>query len=143
MAIQKQEFYEGAALHQLARSGGIAGIRYEAPFFIANDSVLLFLKYSTKGRSPWAFTFMPREQSLLRERASRSNVVIGLICGADGIAGITYDAYRCIAEPRESSIHVSCYRLHGQHYTVAGPDGELKQKIAPSLWQRILAEVGY
>jgi len=32
MAIKKQEFYEGAALHLVARATPIA-IRYEAPFF--------------------------------------------------------------------------------------------------------------
>lgn len=138
MAIQKQEFYEGAALHQLARGGEIASIRYEPPFFLVNGRLLLHLKYSTKGRSPWSFTFMPDEQFLMQERASGSDLVIGLICGADGIAGITYDAYRGIAAPRKSAIHISCCRKHGQHYAVAGPDGELERKIAPSLWQRIL-----
>lgn len=142
MAIQKQEFYEGAALHQLARGGGVVGIRYEHPFFVVNEKLVLCLKYSTKGRSPWAFTFTPGEQALLQERASEASLVIGLICGADGIAGITYDAYRGIATPRKSSVHVSCYRRHGQHYAVAGPDGELDRKIAPSLWQRVLEERG-
>ena len=138
MAIQKQEFYEGAALHQLARGSGIACIRYDHPFFVVNDHFTLCLKYSTKGRSPWAFTFTPWEQALLEERASQAGLVIGLICGDDGIAGITYDAYRGIASPRKASVRVSCYRRHGQHYSVAGPDGELDRKISPSMWQRIL-----
>lgn len=65
MAIKKQEFYEGAALHLLVRSGGIMSIRYEAPFFLLNDNVLIYLKYSTKGRSPWGFTFTTDEQIAL------------------------------------------------------------------------------
>lgn len=138
MAIQKQEFYEGAALHQLARGGGITSIRYESPFFVVNDNLLLHLKYSTKKRSPWSFTFMPAEQTLLQARASEFRLFIGLICGADGIAGITYDAYVVIAAPSKSAINVSCHRKHGQHYAVTGPDGVLDRKIAPSLWQRIL-----
>jgi len=71
MAIKKQEFYEGAALHLLARNGGIAGIRYESPFFVLNDDPWVLLKYSTRGRSPWGFTFMPDEQVLLQVRASK------------------------------------------------------------------------
>jgi hypothetical protein len=140
MVIQKQEFYEGAALYQLARGGRIFGIRYEHPVFVVNDKLFLFLKYSTKRRSPWAFTFTSGEQSLLEELASKSDLVIGLICGADGIAGLTYNAYRAIATPRKSSVHVSCYRRHGQYYAVAGPDGELDRKISPSLWRRFLEE---
>lgn len=138
MAIKKQEFYEGAALHHLARGGLITSLRYEPPFFIVNNKLLVCLKYSTKGRSPWGFTFMPDEQSLLRKRAKGSELIIGLICGSDGIAAISYDAYEEIAGLRKSSIHLSCYRQHGQHYAVAGPDGELDRKIPPSLWQRIL-----
>jgi hypothetical protein len=138
MAILKQEFYEGAALHQLARGGGIASIRYESPFFFVNDRLLLYLKYSTKGRSPWAFTFMPNEQSQLQDRATRSALVIGLICGSDGIACIAYDAYLAVAAPRNTAIHISCCRHHGHQYAVAGPDGELDRKISPSAWKLIL-----
>ena len=140
MAIQKQEFYEGAALHQLARGGTITRLRYKAPFFVFNNSLSVCLKYSTKGRSPWGFTFMPDEQMLLRQRAKRSGLVIGLICGSDGIAAISYDSYQQIAALRETSIHVSCYRKHGQFYSVAGPDGELSRKIAPSVWRHILGD---
>jgi hypothetical protein len=138
MGIRKQEFYEGAALHLLARTGAITCIRYEAPFFVVNNTVVVHLKYSTKGRSPWGFTFMPDEQALLGLRASKHDTVIGLICGADGIAAVTYDAYRCIAAPSTSSIHVGCYRQHGEHYQVKGPDGIMEGKIAPSNWLRIL-----
>jgi hypothetical protein len=138
MAIKKQEFYEGAALHLLARSGGITSIRYEPPLFVVNNELLVLLKYSTRGRSPWGFTFMPDEQVLLQNRASDSKIVIGLICGADGVAAFTYDAYLSVAAPRESAVHIACYRKHGEHYEVNGPDGTLDRKVAPSNWQRIL-----
>lgn len=137
MAIKRQEFYEGAALHLLARKGGITSIRYEPPLFFVND-LLVLLKYSTRGRSPWGFTFVPDEQTLLQSRAADSKIVIGLICGADGVAAFSYDAYLKVAAPRNSAVHISCYRKHGQHYEVNGPDGTLDRKVAPSNWQRIL-----
>lgn len=138
MAIKKQEFYEGAALHLLARAGGITSLRYEAPLFLLNNRLLVHLKYSTKGRSPWGFTFTRDEQVLLQNRASQQEMVIGLICGADGVAAISYDAYLKVAAPRESTVHISCYRRHGEHYEVNGPDGTFEGKIAPSNWQRLL-----
>jgi hypothetical protein len=138
MSIKKQEFYEGAALHQLSRRGRITSLTYEPPFFIFNDSLSVCLKYSTRGRTPWGFTFTPDEQLLLRNRGKRRDVIIGLICGPDGIAAISYEEYRTIAPLKKYAIHVSCYRKHGEHYGVFGPDGELERKIAPSLWQRIL-----
>lgn len=140
MAIRKHEFYEGAALHQLARSGGLTDIRYESPFFLVNGLAVVYLKYSTKGRTPWGFSFTPEEQTLLEQRAEKISLVIGLICGADGIAAISYGSYRVIATRRATTIHVSCARKHGQHYAIGGPDGELPQKISPSLWQRLLVK---
>ena len=138
MAIKKQEFYEGAALHLLARSGGIESIRYEPPFFLLNNRLLVYLKYSTRGRSPWGFTFMPDEQMILQNRAREFMIVIGLICGADGVTAFTFDEYKSIATLRESAVHIACYRPHGKHYEVKGPDGTLDGKVAPSNWQRIL-----
>lgn len=138
MAIKKQEFYEGAALHRLARTGEITSIRFEAPFFLLNKKLLVLLKYSTRSRSPWGFTFTTDEQVLLQNRASEFKTVIGLICGADGVAAFTYDAYLRVAAPRKATVHIACYRQYGEHYEVNGPDGRLDGKVAPSNWQRIL-----
>ena len=142
MAIKKQEFYEGAALHLLARSGKIKSIRYDPPLFVMNNEVLVLLKYSTKGRSPWGFTFTTDEQEILQKKAAGHKVVIGLVCGADGVATFTYDGYRSVASPRNAAVHISCYRKHGEHYEVNGPDGTLQGKVAPSNWQRILEHGG-
>lgn len=138
MAIQKQEFYEGAALHLVARTGGIAGLRYEAPFFLLNESLSVLLKYSTRVRSPWGFTFTPDEQALLKSRASKFKTMVGLVCGRDGVAAIDYESYSDIAALRRTAIHIACRRLHGEHYEVSGPDGILTRKVAPSSWQKIL-----
>lgn len=137
MAIKKQEFYEGAALHLAARTGRIRSLRYDAPFFFFNDRLAVLLKYSTRSRSPWGFTFTPDEQNLLQAQTREFRMVIGLICGADGIAAFGYEAYLHIAAPRPSAIHVSCRRLHGEHYEVAGPDGVFERKVAPSSWQKL------
>src|SRR5262245_47555840 len=121
MGIRKQEFYEGAALHRLARTGAIPGIRYDPPFFSLDDRVLVLLKYSTRTRRPWAFTFTPDEQTLLQARAVEQRpIVIALVCGGDGIAAIRYDAYLTIAAQRITALRVSCRRLHGKHYAIKG-----------------------
>jgi hypothetical protein len=140
MPIAKQAFYEGAALHLLVRNGDITSIQYVAPFFLLNDNVLVLLKYSTKGRSPWGFSFFPEEQALLRKWSVRNPIVVGLICGADGVAALTYEGYATIAVLRTSAIHVSCYRQHGEHYEVNGPDGRVDRKIPPSMWSNILRQ---
>jgi hypothetical protein len=139
MAIKKQEFYEGAALHLLTRSGQVTSLQYEPPFFLLNDRLSVLLKYSTRGRSPWGFTFTVDEQELLQTRASANKIALGLICGADGVASFSYESYLTIAIPKQAAVHIACYRQHGEHYEISGPDGTLNRKIAPSGWQRILA----
>ena len=136
MTIHKQDFYEGAALQLLVRGGGVQAIRYEKPFYIVNDVVTVYLKYSTKGRSPWGFTFGPREHALLSERSLHGDLVLGLVCGHDGVACIDVAAYHDLSSDSERSFRISCSRKHGQHYSVAGPAGVLLHKVSPSLWQR-------
>jgi hypothetical protein len=138
MAIKKQAFYEGAALHIVARAGGVTNIKYDAPFFLLNDRLLVFLKYCTKGRSPWGFTFTPSEQIILAERNAKSEIIIGLVCGADGVAAISYNSYLKLAQPQASALHIACYRQHNEHYEIKGPSGVLSNKVLPSRWQRIL-----
>ena len=138
MPIRKQEFYEGAALHLLARTGKVTSIRYEAPFFHLNDRLSVLLKYSTRVRSPWGFTFTPDEQILLHNKAAELEIVLGLICGADGIVAFAYEDYVRVAARRSSAVHIACYRDHHEHYKVSGPDGILEDKVAPSDWRRIL-----
>ena len=138
MAIKKQEFYEGAALHQLARRGKVRSLRYKPPFFHVNEDFIVLLKYCTKTRSPWAFTFTPEEQQLLGSTAQGSRVAIGLVCGADGIVSLDYHAFSRIVGRRTIAARVACFRLHREHYEVSGPEGVLPRKVAPSDWQRIL-----
>jgi hypothetical protein len=150
MAIKKQEFYEGAALHLLARTGRIAGVRFDAPFFLLNNRCLVLLKHSTKGRSPWSFTLTENEQSQLREMAAKNartqlkksanryKTKFGLICGDDGVVALDYEEYLSITAPGTAAVHIACYRKHGEHYEVCGPGGSLPRKIAPSSWQKIL-----
>ena len=138
MAIKKQEFYEGAALHLLSRTGRITGARYEPPIFEFNGNVVVLLNYSTKTRSPWPFSFMPDELSLLQSVLPPKRVVVGLVCGADGVVAVPYDALRSVAGASTSSIHIACRRNHAEHYRVSGPNGDLPRTIAPSAWQHIL-----
>jgi hypothetical protein len=138
MSIKKQEFYEGAALYQIACGCAAAHIRHEPPFFRLNDLVLVLMKYSTRKRSPWGFTFTPAEQTRLQAKAGECDIVLGLICGADGIAALRYDAYMTIAGHSASALHIACYRRHGEHYEIKGPDGKLEGKVSPSRWKGIL-----
>jgi hypothetical protein len=139
MGIQKLEFYEGAALHQLIRGlSGSVSIAHSPPFFVFDGRLQVHLKYSTAKRSPWGFTFTVDEQVLLRQCAQEMPLVIGLICGADGVAALPYDDYIHIAPPKDVALRVSCRRNHRAHFEIGGPDGTLPSKVAPSDWVKLL-----
>ena len=138
MAIKKQEFYEGAALYQLARGGRICNIRFEQPLIVINNEIQLHLKYSTRARGPWGFTFTNEEQELLKQTAMTDRTVIGLICGSDGVATLEYNAFQEIAFPTTASFRIACNRSYGEYYEVKGPDGRLARKVSPSSWLKIL-----
>ena len=140
MALKKQEFYEGAALHVLARTGLVEQVTYVPPFFVFNRTTRVMLKYSTKLRSPWAFSFTVEEQSLLREASNSLRTVIGLVCGDDGIAAFTQEDLTTLTGGQTRTAHVSCYRKHRGHYEINGPTGTLARKVAPADWLRILSE---
>jgi hypothetical protein len=139
MAIKKQEFYEGAALHALLSRGGTLRIKYEAPFFHVNECFLILLKYSARKRSPWGFTFSKSEMQAMSAVTSR--LEIGLICGADGVAALAFDNFSVIAGVSGATAHIACYRGYDQHYLIKGPEGAVDKKIPPSRW-KALAEEG-
>lgn len=143
MAIKKQEFYEGAALHILAQTGQLKSLSYVAPLFTVNGCLRVLLKYSTKNRSPWGFTFQRYEQSMLDDSRGNIPTMIGLVCGSDGVVALSCDQFIAIANPRPSAIHIACYRSHGEHYEIFGPDGPLSRKISPSNWAKILEDKGH
>jgi hypothetical protein len=134
VAIQKLEFYEGAAIHRLIRASDGLSIRYDSPFFVVNEEMKVLLKYSTAVRSPWAFTFTPEEQAELHKWGRSGPLIVGMVCGGDAIAAITYGSYARIAQSRSTSLRIACTRLHGEHFKVKGPDGITDQKVAPADW---------
>jgi len=138
--IRKQDFYEGAALYLLACEGQIEQIRYQPPFFLLNGEVSVYLKYSTRGRSPWGFTFMPDEAITLKRKTAEAKVVIALVCGSDGVAALSYKELDGVAPFEDRPIRVACFRLFNEHYEIRGPKGIAKKKVPPSRWKRILIE---
>jgi hypothetical protein len=138
MAIRKQDFYEGAALYSLIKAAGAAHVRYQPPFFVVDERVILYLKYSTRVRSPWGFTFSAEEHALLEHPRAGGRVTIALICGEDGIATLGIEAFKTIARNKGTSSRIACFRRHGEHYGISGPDAELDGKVPPSSWQRLL-----
>lgn len=136
MPLKKQAFYEGAALHQLAHCCGPISIRHAEPFFVINEIETIYLKYCTRVRSPWGFSFTEAEQDSMTQVVGP--LTLGLICGSDGIVTLHYSDFKQLVGSSDSSAYISCFRKHDHHYVVRGPEGRLARRVSPSTWKRFL-----
>jgi hypothetical protein len=133
--ISKRDFYEGAALRMLLSARAAESVvRFQSPFCVLDGELHVYLKYSTKGRTPWGFAFSAEEQLMMTAVSKSVPLVIGLVCAADGVVALSFADYVTVAPMSEESVYISCHRRHGQHYAVKGPVGVLARKIAPSEW---------
>ncbi len=136
MAIQTQDFYEGAALYRLLRRGNIHSVLWVDPFFEINKRLLVYLKHTKGKRSPWGFTLLKEESLLLKQASEKRQVIVGLVCGKDGIAAVKVKELLEVTSNGEAQAHIACHRRHNEYYEVKGPLGNLKNKVAPSEWER-------
>ena len=135
--IDKQDFYWGAALIRLLDNPGCLALTKNQFGYLVNSSQLVLLKYSTKSRSPWQFTFGIDEIANLKKTSDRySLVVIGLICGGDGVCAITWTQANFLLMGKSGAISVR--RKFHEHYGVSGSAGELDHKISIRNWPAIL-----
>jgi len=140
MPIHKLEFYAGAALYRLIRSLGDVRVRVDGGIVILDERLGIFLKYCTRTRSPWLFTFSATERLTLASNAAKMQVVIGLVCGSDGIATLQHQDYVAVTGNSASQAAISCSRGYDEHYAIGGPAGGLSRKVAPSAWNTLLVE---
>lgn len=133
------DFYEGAALYRLLREARATNVRLHGGLIVLDNRLQVYLKYSTRVRSPWSFAFSASERYDLESCAATLPVIIGLICGADGTAALKYRDFTELAGDSNRQIAISCVRRHNQHYAVRGPGGALSGRISPSAWDRLLA----
>jgi len=137
--IDKQEYYHGAALIRVLEDARFVSIKKHALGYIINDEVIVLLKYSTKNRTPWRFSFTLDEmisiETFCKENAK---IVIALVCGGDGVCAIHTEELHDIMGDNPEWIAVR--RNFNEQYGVAGPKGMLERKIAFQRWPSIVFE---
>ncbi len=137
--IHKQEFYHGVAIIRLLESEHYQNVQKHNLGYTVNNETFVFLKYSTKARSPWRFTFSRDDTERLNSLAnSFKRIVIALVCGGDGICPITYrEATELLGN---DGAWISARRNFNEQYGVAGPQGKLKNKVSLLQWPSIVFE---
>jgi len=64
--IDKADFYHGAALAMALNDVRCLDVARCPPGYLVNDQVLAIIKYTTKSRSPWQFTFTTEDLAKLQ-----------------------------------------------------------------------------
>lgn len=127
--IDQQEFYHGVVLVRLFDDPSMINIRRGDGGYIINDNNLVIIKYSTRNRSPWVFSFSDEEKHRIDQQASSfNNVVIALVCGGDGVCAIAKRELDEIGGERSGALSVR--RPFRQRYSVSGPLSDLAHRIA-------------
>ena len=137
--IDRQEYYHGAALIRLVDDKRFKTISKHSLGYVVNDEVLILLKYSTKSRTPWRFTFTLDEMIFVETTIKQKDkIVIVLICGGDGICPIhAKELYGILGD---NPGWISIGRKFNEQYGVAGPNGQLLRKVPFQRWPSIIFE---
>jgi hypothetical protein len=103
-----------------------------AGFFILNQRLPVYIKYSTQRRGPWLFTFHREHQQRQQHLFDiYSEIVTILVCGRDGIVALAYVDFRKLLDHVfEEQESISVRRQHNQMYTVSGRDGSLDRRVS-------------
>jgi hypothetical protein len=135
--LEKQEFYWGAAIVHLLEDPRCTSLKKDEGGYVVNATRLIALKYSTKSRTPWRFGFGADEIKRLVEASSRYQaLVIGLVCGGDGVCAITWKQAAMLVG--EEPGWISVRRKFHERYAVAGPAAELAGKVPLRDWPALL-----
>lgn len=137
--IRDFEFYHGLVfariLHATQRPLSIRPFQsISNSSYIVNDTVGIFIKYSSKRMTPWRFTFMTEHQQeidLLKSQFAK--VFLVLVCSDDGVVCLSYDELKQILDNLHDPIEwISATRHKREMYSVKGSNGELDFKIGQS-----------
>jgi hypothetical protein len=146
MNITDQEVYHGIVCQKIIKQ--VEGLGYNSGVkFLSGTSknsliietqtgeqVGLYVKYTKKNYSPWAFSFHREHQEeikILNELCVEA--LIAFVCGRDGIPLITYDELKNLLDENfEDSERVSISRKPNGNYWLKGRDGNLKKSVTTS-----------
>ena len=102
--------------------------------YILNESIGIYIKYSSKRMTPWRFTFTKDHQDEIGLMKSVcKSVFLVLVCNDDGIVCLSYPELRQILDDQHAPIEwISATRQKRKMYAVKGSDGELDFKVGQS-----------
>jgi hypothetical protein len=139
--LDKSAYYHGAAVIPILEDSRCRSIRRLGSLgYLVNDDIFLFIKYTTKERSPWRFTFDQEDvDRSINMAAQYRRLVFGFVCGSDGVCAIDWPQGRELLGERPGWIAAA--RKHNHSYSVWGTNAELKRKVSLGKWPALVFAV--
>lgn len=139
--IDKFEYYHGAAIVRLLQDERCRALHRKGLLgYVVNENTFLFVKYTTKARTPWRFTFDQEDVDRANKMSEDyDQVLVPMVCGGDGICVITWDeAVRLLGN---APGFIATARKHNEQYAVWGALEELKHKVSFRRWPSLALEL--
>lgn len=136
--ITARDQFEGVVLRRLIKHDDpprIVEVGDKSGHFQLNESTFLLVKYSSSDRSPWRFTFRPKDVQTLIDDRSKTDLFGGayicLVCGLNTICPLSSDEWSTVLDLTESSAQqtVTVRRRPGTQFEVKGSGGKLDHKV--------------
>lgn len=111
-----------------------------AGFYLLNESLPMYIKYSTSRKGPWTFSFRRAHQELEDHLCDvHGQCVVVFVCGRDGIVALTHIDFRRLLDGlSEDQEAVTIKRKHNEMYQVRGHNGVLGWKLSRNSLDEIL-----
>jgi len=138
--LDKSEYYHGAAIIRLLEDERCRAVRKrELLGYIVNEDIFVLLKYTTKARSPWGFTFDQEDVDRCHRMMNEyRKLILGFVCGGDGVCALNWQEANELLNGKPGRIATG--RKHNRSYSVWGTAGELKRKVPVGRWPSIMFE---
>ena len=139
--LDKSAYYHGAAVIPILGDPRCRSLRKLGSLgYVLNDDTFLFIKYTTKERPPWRFTFDQEDvDRSVNMAAQYRRLVFGFVCGSDGVCAIDW-AQGCELLGAKPG-WIAAARKHNHSYSVWGTNAEMKGKVSLGKWPALVFEV--
>lgn len=138
--MDKFEYYHGAAVIRLLENEKCKAVKKRGLLgYVVNESIFVFVKYTTKARTPWGFTFDQEDVYRCCKMAEEyDKLYVALVCGGDGVCALKWREAERLLDGKPGRI--SAGRRHNESYAVKGSEEKLKGKVSVNRWPRLLFE---
>lgn len=137
--IDKVDFYHGATILKAIEDPRCNCVNSNEIGYLINKNSLVILKYSTKSKTPWQFTFSKNDlDNIVNSYSANINIYVVLICASDGLCALKCQETLKLLNDKPGVICIK--RKFNEQYKVYGPGGQLVNKVSFNRWPKLLFE---